>query len=156
MKQINLSKGKHTLVDDGDYGQLIKYDWYFNLKGAAVRKQYLKGNKQKVIYMHRQIMNCPEDLEIDHINHDPLDNQKKNLRICNRSQNNFNLRINKKNTSGFKGVSFIKNENTWRVYISLNNRQVHLGRFKTKQEAARAYNQAALELRGAFAWINPL
>lgn len=151
---IEISQGKHVIVDTEDYEYLSQWKWYFNKRGAAVRKIYHPGNKQTVVYMHREIMRAKKGEEVDHINHNQLDNRKVNLRLCSRAQNNFNIRRNKKNTSGFKGVSYIKQDKAWRAYISQDNKQIHLGRYKTAREAAEAYNTAALSMRGEFAWTN--
>lgn len=156
MKKIKLTQGKYVLVDDEDFAVLNKYKWHFHDKGAAVRKIYISAVKQRIVYMHREIMKPMGNTEVDHINHDQLDNRKNNLRLCNRAENNANMRMSRHNSSSYKGVSYNKKEKKYRAYISIANKQKHLGYFPTAIIAAKAYNEAAKRLRGVFAWINPL
>ena len=90
-------------------------------------------------------------LDIDHINQNKSDNRICNLRHASRSENMFNRGKNKNNTSGIKGVTFCKCTGMWRAQLTINFKRVNIGRFKTKEEAAEAYNQKAKEHRGEFA-----
>ena len=89
--------------------------------------------------------------DIDHINEDKSDNRISNLRQATRSQNMFNRGKNKNNTSGFKGVAFCKDTGRWRAQMSIYGKSIKIGRFDTKEEAAKAYLAKAQELRGEFA-----
>lgn len=91
-------------------------------------------------------------LDVDHINNNPLDNRKINLRICNRSQNLINRRLLGFNTSGFRGVSKFRNK--WQAYINYDRKRIHLGHFENKTDAAKAYNIAALKYHGEFVRLN--
>lgn len=154
MKEIQLSKGKSTIVDDDDYEVLNQYKWYCS-HGYAVRDKII--NKSRTSYrMHRVIMNCPENMQVDHINGNPLDNRKINLRICTKNQNNKNLKKPLTNKTGYKGVSYCKSRKKYCSYISINNKTKPLGRFDTAVEAAKAYNKAASEYYGEFANLNKL
>lgn len=102
--------------------------------------------------MHRIILNPPRGMFSDHIDGNPLNNQRENLRICNHNQNNFNVGIRKDNKSGFKGVRF--RDNRWTSRIRINNKEYHLGSFLNKIEAAIAYNEAAIKYHGEFARLN--
>jgi hypothetical protein len=102
MKKIQLTKNKYALVDDEDYEELNKYNWYYSYQGYAVRTNH---RLNKCIYMHRIIMNPLDYKQVDHINHNKLDNRKENLRICDRFQNLQNSKIRLDNKSGIKGVS---------------------------------------------------
>lgn len=149
MKTIALSNGKSTYVDKEDFGELSRHRWY-ELNGYAATS--IKG---KTVYMHRIIMNCPEGFNIDHLNHNRLDNRKVNLRLCNQHQNNGNYRLSRHNTSGYKGVGFHKKSEKWRAYIQVSGRkQRHLGLFPTSALAAKAYDEAALGVFGDFAKLN--
>lgn len=106
--------------------------------------------------MHRLIMNAQNGQMIDHINGNVLDNRKENLRLCNKSTNAMNCKVHKHNTSGYKGVAWHKQMKKWRAYIVINDKQKSLGLYKTKEEAAKAYNKAALELFGEFAKVNKI
>lgn len=118
---------------------------------------YVHGNDPengKDVRLHRLVMGEPKGLEIDHINGNKLDNRRENLRECNRWQNKANTRIISTNTTGYKGVSWHKDK--WQASIRVTGRLLYLGRYETKQEAAMAYNIAAREHFGDFAWLNPL
>lgn len=107
------------------------------------------------IKFHRYLMNPPEGLYIDHINGNPLDNRKCNLRICTNSQNQMNARspITKKSKLP-KGVSKSKSNpgNPFQVRISYDGIRVQIGYFKTIEEAEAAYKKAAEFYQGSFAF----
>lgn len=109
---------------------------------------------KKKFYLHRLIMNPRPDEYIDHINGDGLDNRKCNLRICTNSQNNANKGKQKNNKSGYKGVSWDKTRNKWKADIMVNKKTIYLGRFNVINDAARAYNNAAVKYFGEFARLN--
>lgn len=153
MKEIPLTRGKVAIVDDDDYAELSNYKWYYDSKGYAARH---KTRDQKRAYqsMHRQIVNAPDGMEVDHINGDRLDNRRANLRLCTRSQNQHNKGAQANNTSGFKGVQFYKRTGKWHAKIKLHGKERHLGYFATAAQAAEAYNRAAFEIHGDFAYLN--
>lgn len=161
MKKINISTKKHpnkyALVDDEDYQKLNKYKWCFSQKktGSAVIRK-IKGINS-TITMHKQIMNTPKGMVIDHINHITFDNRKCNLRICTNSENARNQlpRYDKK-TSKHKGVCWYKPYKKWRSRINYNKKEINIGYFKTEKEASKAYNKKAIELFGSFAYINKI
>jgi hypothetical protein len=143
----------YALVDDEDYNKLSKYKWHYE-RGYARRSQYIGGGRKntkiKHIRMHQDILGKAE--HIDHINHNGLDNRKENLRKCTRSQNFANRKKYANNKSGYKGVS--KHGDKWQADIQINGKGKYLGIFKTKEEAAIAYNTAAKSLFGKFAYLN--
>jgi len=154
MKQIELTQGKFALVDDDDYDEINQYNWCFS-HGYAVRFVRIPQGKQKIQLMHRIITNCPDGFELDHVNHNKLDNRKDNLRICSKSENSHNQKVRTyAKTSIYKGVCFDKHANKWRARIKLNNKHKNLGLFENEIDAAIAYNNAAIELFGEFAFIN--
>ncbi len=160
MKIIKLSKGKETIVDDDMYDELNKYNWiysdYENSKyGYALRNISIDGNR-KGIMMHRVVNNTPDGYYTDHLNRDRLDNRRENLRTCTISQNSQNSSLNRKNTSGYRGVSWSKISNKWLAYINYAKKRVHIGFFDNKNDAATAYNNKAIELFGEFAAINKI
>lgn len=138
MNKIELGNGNYTLVDDEDYDYLNRWKWYESWNHYVVRGEYNGGN-YKTIRMHRVIMNTPKGLVTDHINRDTLDNRRSNLRICNKSINGLNRGPQKNNTTGFKGVTFEKQTRKYVARISINRLNVTLGRFKTPEEASKAY-----------------
>ncbi len=153
MKKIALSKDAWALVDDDDYEWLILHLWHLDRHGYAQRKQKREiGNT--TVRMHREIVNAPPGMDVDHADRNPLNNQKSNLRICSRSQNKQNQRIYRNNTSGFKGVSLHKQTGKWQASIGERGRYVYLGLFLSAEEAAIAYNAEAKERHGEFALLN--
>lgn len=146
-KEIQLTQGKATLVDDEDFEYLSQWKWSV-AAGYARRK---KNNK--CILLHRFIMNAPDNMQVDHVNMNILDNRKSNLRICTKSQNTANRNKPATNTSGYKGVYKI-NENTWTASIKVNNITKHLGRFDNAIDAARAYDKEAKKIYGIFSRPN--
>ena len=95
-------------------------------------------------------MNCPDDMVVDHINLNPLDNRKMNLRICTKQQNEMNRPLRNNNTSGITGVSLYKQTNKWRAYIEYNQKYIHLGLFDTKEDAIKARKQAEIKYFGEY------
>ena len=153
MKLIELTQEKFAQVDDADYAHLKEYNWHLatgtrGITGAGRRKD------GKTIYMHRQLLNVPQGFEVDHIDGDPLNNQRENLRICTHAENLRNRKVNKNNTSGYKGVR--NNHEKWQGYLMFNGKFINLGNFSDKQKAARAYNEAAKVYFGQFARLNEL
>lgn len=159
MKKIKLTQGKYALVDDEDFERVNQYKWFACFQKKRNIFNACRKFNQKNIYLHQYIMNTAgkgQSYSIDHIDHDPLNNQKYNLRVCNNSENVRNQKLSKHNTSGFKGVCFIKHKNKYLSSICFNNKQMNLGYFDSPIEAAKAYNQKALELFGEFAYLNKI
>lgn len=161
MKQIGLTQGHLVLIDAIDYEWLNQWKWSFSgycgrKFGYAVRRTYPKGRnrKSKTVLMHRLITECPEGMEVDHINGNRMDCRRSNLRVCTRLGNTKNRGLGKNNTSGFKGVSWHKINGVWTANIRLNKKRIHLGSFKDKTEAAKAYDKAAIKYFGEFARLN--
>lgn len=153
MKIIKLTQGKEALIDDDDYERVNKFKWQFHKKGYATHGYKIKG-KCKKIRMHRFILQAPKNKQVDHINGNTLDNRKQNLRLCSHRENSRNTAKTKNKTlSRYKGVSKTHRK-YWRSYIVLNDKQIHLGYFKTEAEAAKAYNKKASDLFGSFARLN--
>ena len=152
-KRIKLSWGKWAIVDAEDYGRLRKYKWCAIYSG---RSWYAKtfGMDGTVLSMHRMVVDAAKGLIVDHIDHNGLNNRRSNLRLCTRKQNNYNTRPRKGCTSKYKGVSFSKEKNRFRVFINYNKKQYYIGVFKDEIEAAKAYDKKARELFGEFAYLN--
>ena len=89
-------------------------------------------------------------MEVDHINHNGLDNRKENLRIVTHKQNKFNNPILSTNTSGVTGVSWSKQKNKWRAYITIDNKQKSLGYYFNKEDAIKARKEAEEKYFGEF------
>ncbi|KKN75918.1 hypothetical protein LCGC14_0376260 [marine sediment metagenome] len=150
IKRIKLTQGKFALVDDEDFEWLNQWKWC-----AACSKDHWNACRGQGVLMHRVIMNAPKGLQVDHKNHNGLDNQRYNLRLATQSQNNWNRRVLPKGKSKYKGVfpSCLKSR-PWAASIKLNNKSTFLGYFFAEKEAGLAYDEKALELFGEFACIN--
>ena len=155
MKQIELTQGKFAIVDDDDYQELNKFNWHFH-QGYASRNVTISG-KQKTQRMHRFVTNCPDGFDVDHENHDTLDNRKSNLRVCSNSENGRNQKVRTYSKSSvYKGVNFNKKTGKWVARIKLNYKDKYLGLFTNEIDAAIAYNVAAIEMFGEFALLNDI
>lgn len=156
MKEINLHNGMRTQVSDCDYEELSKFQWtaHKHKNGMCYAERTRLG---KVIAMHRQIMSHPIGLLVDHKDRDGLNNQRPNLRIATRGQNNANRRAALTNqTSKYLGVAFEKDRQKWTARIRKNGVGYRLGSFDTELDAAKAYNDAAQKHHGEFANLNIL
>lgn len=111
MKRIQLTKNKFAVVDDFDFEELSKYSWCASDSGNNKFYAHKKSNS-KTVLMHRLILNINDkNVEVDHINHNTLDNRRCNLRVCSRTQNNRNKSSHKNSTSKYLGVSLDKARN---------------------------------------------
>lgn len=158
MKEIVLTQGKVAMVDDEDYEYLNQFKWCAANNGGtfyAIRKACYDG-KWITERMHRVLFDIPPGKEIDHIDHNGLNNQRGNLRIVTRQQNKFNARA--WGQSKYLGVS-IYNDNG-RKYIAaniwINGKKKYLGFFPTEEAAALAYNEAAIGFQGEYANLNKI
>lgn len=146
-------KEDQILVDPEDLALVSQKSWYVRMDKRVFTKILVNGHRRN-LFIHRFIMNASLDEEVDHINRDPLDNRKSNLRLCKRWQNEMNKPPRVDNLLGLKGVQ--PSLKKWRARIKWQKKNINLGTFPTKEEAARAYNEKAKELYGEFAWLNPV
>jgi len=144
MKEIQLTQGKKALVDDEDFEYLCNWKWY----ACYARGTFYAAHKDDiVIYMHRLIMKTPKGLQVDHTDHNGLNNQKSNLRNCLSRQNRQNSLGERK----YKGVYCA---GTYGYIVRFRKR--HIGTFKNEEDAARAYNEEAIKLYGEYACLNTI
>jgi len=149
-----------TLVSIVDMPLLSQYTWTAmdNKADGSIR---VVTNTPVVVHkqwtlMSRLLMGVIDagpDILVDHINMDSLDNRRENLRVCNKSQNMANG-LSRGGSSKYKGVYWDKNRNKWLSAITVNYRQIHLGRFDLELDAVKAYNKGALKYFGEFARLN--
>ncbi len=130
VKQEIVGKSK---IDLEDVEKCKEYKWRLDKHGYVVTTK---------IKLHRFLMSPPNDKVIDHIFRKPLDNRKKNLRICSQSLNTFNSKIRKDNTSGVAGVHWFKRKNKWTARISFNNKIINLGSFENREDAIKVRREA--------------
>lgn len=147
---IPLTRGRVALVDEGDFDALAAFTWQAS-HGYA--KRCMPGASKLGIFMHRQIMGAEPGQIVDHASGDTLDNRRRNLRFATPSQSSANRRT-RAGVSGFRGVFYSAPVSQWAAKITVNYRQIHLGRFETPIEAARRYDEAAREHHGEFAVLN--
>jgi hypothetical protein len=156
---IPLSKGYIAIIDDKDYVKLNKYKWHVlegkNGVNYATAKIKIDGIRTSV-RMHRVVMGLKhfDVSQIDHINHNGLDNRRENLRMCSKHQNNMNRRPNKNRTSRYKGLTLQKTTGKWISRISIDGKYLNLGTYKEETVAALKYDKAALKHYGEYANLN--
>jgi len=154
LKIIPLTQGEVAFVGDEDFESVNQYKWCVVKDTSSLF--YTCGwskKKKKNIQMHRLIMNAQKGQQIDHINHNGLDNRKCNLRFVNHSQNQQN-NLTTKGKSPFKGVVWNKRGQKYYAQIGLNNATIYLGSYHNDVIAAWAYDQAAKKLFGEYARLN--
>lgn len=137
----------YTLVDADDYERLASFRWHLFGGGYAARAA---GNQGRV-YMHREILGVsgldPLWHPVDHINHDPLDNRRSNLRLATKSENALNQRgAQKHSQSGIRGVFWHKGAGRWTAQVRCQGRKYWLGLFDTAEEADAAVRAKRREL----------
>jgi hypothetical protein len=153
--KIKLTRGLEVIVDDEDFESLNQFKWY-SQKGQGNHYYAARCEKRKTILMHRVLLN-PENFYVDHINGNTLDNRKCNLRIVTNAQNIMNSKkCDKKVSSKYKGVHWHNQSQKFRVKITLNKKEIHLGYYNNEIDGAKAYNEAALKYHGKYARINKL
>lgn len=149
---ITLSCGHgFAIVDAEDFAALNSYTWS-KIWCGYVRRNSRHNKKQTHFLMHRQIMNAPLGLDVDHINGCRFDNRRSNLRLCTRRQNLcHSTRLNRRNTSGVNGVSFERRRGKWTARIHVAGKYLFLGYFQEKERAIEARRSAAVRYHGDFA-----
>jgi len=146
--KIELTQGKVALVDEDVFEELSKHKWH--LHGRYAARWMRVAGKRSVVFMHRQILGCKSDQQVDHKNGVTLDNRRNNLRLATPTQNSRNAKKAAGVSSRFKGVSWDKRRGSWLVQIQKR----FIGRFKSELAAANAYDRKARELFGEFARLN--
>lgn len=159
---VSLTRGYEAMVDAADADLVSGYNWFADMKVRAdgsIKTLYASrseriGKKIIVIRMHRVIDGTTPGLETDHRNGNGLDNRRENLRAATKTQQRHNQRIAINNVSGVKGVGFHKARKKWHAYISVGNKQRHVGIFATLEEAKIAREKAVMELHGEFGRVS--
>lgn len=148
------SKNEPFYIDLEDYDKIKDYCWYINKDG------YLATNDKRSSHrlLHRLIMNCPEDLEVDHIHGKPTrnDNRKYNLRLATRKENSRNIGLRSNNKSGIIGVSWCEDTNDWVAQIGVDLKTIVIGHFSNKEDAARARREAEEKYFGEWSYNNSI
>lgn len=157
MIEISLTQNKITFVDDEDYSVISRYNWCAHKDGNTYYAMaYIPGSgkkHKKMIYLHRLIMNAQPEQQVDHINGNGLDNRRENLRFATRSQNRQN-QFHIRGSSKYKGVTWSKRDSVWVSRITVGGKIKFTGNYKNEEDAAKAYDKAAIEYFGEFARLN--
>lgn len=161
---IHLRDGISTIVDVSDLPFLSEYRWCaYTVKPVKNRSSPARvitnmpvGVKPSTKALPRVLLGISDTLiEVDHINCDPLDNRRSNLRICTRGENAKNReKPRRASSSKYKGVSLHRDSGRWMAFIGLNRRCRYIGSYKTDIDAAMAYDKAAIKIHGEFAKLN--
>jgi len=155
---IQLTQQQFACVDADAADHLARWNWSacWDKRGKryyAHRAQWIGGVKRK-IRMHRQVLEKNLDREPDHRNRNSLDNRIANLNPATRSEQMCNQGLRRDSSSGFRGISLFAKTGRWRASIQVQGERTFLGYFDSKEEAARAYDEAAKRLHGEFASLN--
>jgi len=154
-----MAQPKYAKVDPADYKRLRGYEWLAK-KGrksfyALRRVPTGKAGKEKLVYMHQEVIEVADGMVVDHINHDGMDNREANLRPATYSQNLYNRKKRSGATqSKYKGIYWRKKNRKWQAQITFERKRICLGYFRNEIEAARAYDRAAMKYHGEFASLN--
>lgn len=132
MKQIPLTQGYKTTVDSELYDTIAMYKWSY-CRGYAVAE--INGKSVRLHRLVAQLLGWPTENVIDHKDQDPLNNRASNLRVASTGENAINSGIQRRNTSGYRGVHWDKQKRKWSAQIGVNGKQYHLGRFDDKESA---------------------
>jgi len=150
MKTIKVGLNHISFIDDVDYEEVKKLNWILHHTGGIKYARSVPNKKYpKTILMHRWILKTKKGLEVDHINHNGLDNSRMNLRECEHADNMVNQKKPKNNTSGYKGI--IKCRKGFRIYLTRGKTLFQKAGYKTIEDAVVAYKIEAEKIHGEFA-----
>lgn len=141
-------KDREVLVDKEDLPRLLEYRWCISKSGPNYLRVISLCRTKPRTRLARLVLNAPKGKIVDHINQNPLDNRKENLRLCNKSQNAMNSKIRTDNTSGIRGVSPYRRG--WIAQIGVNTKNVLLGYFKCIKDAIKVRKEAEEKYFGEF------
>jgi hypothetical protein len=151
---VSLTRGYEAIIDARDIFLVEGRRWtvlcVHHLCYAVC--QFREGNKWRALLMHRVINGALDGFDVDHANGDGLDNRRRNLRACTRSENLANRRRNKDRSNGFKGVQPRKGGYVAKIRVNGKTRSSY--GHKTAEDAASAYDAMAIEAFGQFALTN--
>ncbi len=150
---LPLTRGFIAVLDAADAHLVAPYRWRCITSDGHNYAARTAGPRRRneIVYLHRVLMEAPDGVTVDHRDNDGLNNRRKNLRLATTSQNGMNSRMQRNNSTGFKGVSLVRRSGKFSAIIIANRKTYNLGTFSTAQEAHAAYRGAAKVLHGKFA-----
>jgi hypothetical protein len=169
-----INSKKYALVDAEDYYELSKYIWWTRKRRGSyqVLRFTEEGACFRPAFMHRDVMQLtlcaesrlsrrgkekmdtiPAGFVIDHIDRDPLNNTRMNLRLATIAQNNMN-KSSRGGSSKYKGIVYRARKKLWLARITINGKSKYIKRYKSEIDAAKAYDEAAKKYFGEFAYLN--
>lgn len=150
---VYTSKNQPFIVDVDDLPKIQTIKWCMGGSGKNYPVGWYNG---KLIRLNRYIMKCPENMVVDHKNHNTYDNRKSNLRIVSRQQNSMNKKVLDKSTSGHTGVVWDKSRSKWQARIRYNGKLIFLGRYNDIENAISARQDAENKYFGQYAYSNSI
>jgi len=158
--RILLDHGLSALVDHADLLRLAPFRWRAECRNGrwfAIHRERGSdgsGARWRTILLHRMLLDAPPGTLVVHVNGNSLDNRRSNLRVATRREVGMQRRPNRKNASGYKGVTRERRTGRWRAVLTVAGEKVPLGYYATAEEAARVYDAKAVELYGELARLN--
>jgi len=152
IKMINSHKGIYNVLFDSEeiLEEVRRRTWSINASGYAIAHSMSNQHGRRIIFLHHLILPKRNDCDVDHINRNPLDNRKENLRYATRRQNVVNGKTRCDNTSGVKGVSKCKDKDLWHAYIGFNGKRIQMW-FRNYDDAVK-YRSKLEKIYNADLW----
>lgn len=157
---VPLTKGQEAIIDASDIPIVSGFNWnaWWNRHAKsfyATRSTWPNGKHGKSIqvFIHREILNAPKSQDVDHISGDTLNNIRYQMRLASSQENTWNQKVRSNNTSGAKGVNWMKSSRKWYAYITVNYKKINLGFFDDLSEAISKRQSAEVQFYGEFARI---
>lgn len=158
---IPLTRGRAALCDPGDVAFLSQWDWFVVISKKSNDERAFRNRRASedngragLVQMSHAIARPEIGQQVDHVNHNPLDNRRSNLRVCSQAENKRNVR-SKGGTSRFKGVTWNARRRKWSTSIT-KGRSYWIGYYDSETDAAIVYNVAAQLFHGDFACLNDI
>jgi hypothetical protein len=149
--ELELTQGCVTLIDDEDADLVSAHKWYPLY--VPSRDKYMVIRNRKMVnyersgtrYLHTFLLPVKDGYSVDHINRDPLDNRRSNLRVANKQQQQLNTGPRRNSPIPYKGVSYKKTNSNYVAQMYAHGRNIHIGSFDSPTDAALAYDEYSLD-----------